>query len=1208
MPVERAALLMFHRDWNVTRDRVRLLRALNPDVPVHGLFGGESDLFDEAAAHLSQELDSLSVCRLHDGRWRWQHTDLVVRNWYGEKGHTLPFDLLNIVQWDLLLFEPLERLYAHVPPGAVALTGLTDLERIAERWHWTRVEPHRAETMALLELARTRWQYEAPPRACLGPGAALPRSFLDRYAADDIPVLGHDEVRLPLFAGLFGHQLVDTGFHAGWFDEEGERGFNANGAELPVHVVLDELRRPDGRRVFHPCRETFSGELLNYLLEVACGEAPALTDRDVSRQIYGVGAISVLMPTFNGARFLDRVLAALAEQQLDLPWDFLAIDSGSTDRTLEILQQWRSRFPVPLRVLHIHPSAFNHGDTRNLLAAESAGELLVFLTQDAVPTGPHWLHTLAANFADPTVGAAYSRNVPRADAPVLTRVFSEHDPGYAAGRREHKLPDAATYAAMTPHEKRLLFNLNDVAAAYRRSLWERHPFPRAEFGEDVLMARGLIEAGYTVVYDDVATVEHSHDYGPDEMRERTRIDGRFNVEWLDRVCVASRSDAKALTRRQLERDRDALLQAGVTGAELHEQIRYAESLRSAAFLGLYEGGLSRTRHPPTRMLDDTLLRVLYVVHGFPPDTWAGTEVYTLGLALEMKRRGHDVAILTRAPADRAVADGGPPDFTVQHEKLQGLPVFRMIHRLQHENLRASYDQPRAAAAFRQVVLEFRPDVVHFQHLIHLSATLPRICRELGIASLITVNDYWAICARVQLIRPDGVRCEQNQGLGCLLCVKEHHYPLIPAAKRVLPLLAPLAYALRGAGNVPGLARLAQHAGEYRDIAARHDVVCDGYAACDLAIAPSRFLRQKLLDTGRFDPQKVLYSDYGTLADNIRPIQRGRAEGAPLRIGYVGSLLWYKGVDLIIRAMQQLADIGAVLHIYGDFRPESDPYHATLADLARACGEAVVFHGRFDNRDLARVYESFDVLVVPSTWFENSPITIHESFLFRTPVLTSDIGGMAELVRDGADGLHFNAGDADDLAAKLARLATEPDLLPALTQFRHVRSMEEDAREMEVRYRGLAAIIRESGSRMFVDRPGWPAAARGGPVEKQGADLALLRPGGSWVEYDMALIGPGRIIVRIDVQVLGSEADVALGGGVYIDGMEIGRIDAFVSNGQDDICRFTFDVDLDSHPRRLRVDTNDGPQELHMRIARVVISEAAAAEAVAAQRDGSLRPV
>src|SRR5262249_15199642 len=135
--------------------------------------------------------------------------------------------------------------------------------------------------------------------------------------------------------------------------------------------------------------------------------------------------------------------------------DLLAIDSGSSDGTWELLGRFAERFPVPLQRARIDPVEFDHGDTRNLLAATSRGELLVYLTQDAIPTSPRWLAQLASNFDDPRVGAAYCRNLPRPDARRLTRIFSAGDPGYAPGRREVRLPEAATYARMSAHERRL---------------------------------------------------------------------------------------------------------------------------------------------------------------------------------------------------------------------------------------------------------------------------------------------------------------------------------------------------------------------------------------------------------------------------------------------------------------------------------------------------------------------------------------------------------------------------------------------------------------------------------------------------------------------------------------------------------------------------------------------------------------------------------
>ena len=244
-----------------------------------------------------------------------------------------------------------------------------------------------------------------------------------------------------------------------------------------------------------------------------------------------------------------------------------------------------------------------------------------------------WLAKLVANFQG-DVGAVTCRNVPRPDAEVLTKIFSATDPGYVEGRREVRLPDAETYAAMGPHEKRLLYNFNDVAAAYRRDLWERHPFPRTNFGEDILMARAFLEAGFTVVYDDEATVEHSHDYDAEETEQRAAIDAAFNAEWLDRICVGSAKDVEVLTDRLSTEDAAALEAQGSRG-RARRLVAQGRAL-AARLTGLHSGGLTAVRRPETRMRDDGRLRLLYVVHGFPPDTWRGRRS-TYNIAKEMRR-------------------------------------------------------------------------------------------------------------------------------------------------------------------------------------------------------------------------------------------------------------------------------------------------------------------------------------------------------------------------------------------------------------------------------------------------------------------------------------------------------------------------------------------------------------------------------------------
>lgn len=896
-------------------------------------------------------------------------------------------------------------------------------------------------------------------------------------------------------------------------------------------------------------------------------------------------SISVLMPTWQGLEFLERVLNALAAQRCPVPWDFRVIDSGSSDGTWELLGRFQASFPVPFVRERIDKSEFDHGDTRNLLAARSQGELLVFLTQDAIPGSADWLATLAANFADPAVGAAYCRNTPRPDAQLLTSVFSEGDPGYALGRRETRISDPAAYARLSTHEKRLLWNFNDVASAVRRSLWELHPFPRTWFGEDVLMARALLEAGHTIVYDDVAAVEHSHDYSAKEWRERAIIDARFNAEWLDRICVGSRNDARTLAERQLARDREALRAAGLSDVEYGEQLKLAAELRTATFEGLHEGGLTQTRYGPTRVLERSRLKLLYVVHGFPPETWAGTEIYTLNLARQMQARGHEVVVLART------ARGEGPDFSIREERFEGLRVLRILRREPDMSLADSYRHAGAEAAFARLLLAEKPDLVHFQHLIHLSAGLVEVARELDLPTVLTCHDYWALCPRVQLIRPDGVRCEDGMDAGCFLCIKEQSLDQIPRLKRTGQATGPFLDALeKGIGKGRMLPEGLRRRWEgITDLRARRPYVTGAYKAADLRISPSRFLRKVLIDKAGMPAHTTLFSDNGLRVGEARALAKRPAADGKLRLGFVGSLVWYKGGEVMVRAMQELDPARFELHIHGDFKPDSDPHHAELRRLAPA---HVHFHGRFDNARIAEVYSGIDVLIVPSTWWENSPLTIHEAHIFETPVVASNIGGMAEFVSDGVDGLHFQVGDPADLARVLRRFADEPGLLASLARdFPAIKSIEDDAAAMEFRYRGLCARKpafgpRAARPRLIWERSGKQTMQRSGMAEEQGASYLLMRPG-SAAEYSIEGAGGGARSIVLTQFALGAERQLGLGVRLCVDGVEVAAGALETSGGTDRELVTRAELQLPAGARILRVEPLPQPG-VHARIASVQI--------------------
>ena len=366
-----------------------------------------------------------------------------------------------------------------------------------------------------------------------------------------------------------------------------------------------------------------------------------------------VRSISVLLPILNGARYLDRVLVGLSTQELSIPWDFLALDCGSTDGTLEIFERHAANFPVPLRVKGILKQEFNHGCTRNLLASLCDGDLLVFITDDAIPMRDDWLTKLAKNFEDPQVAGAYCRNVTRPDADLLVRLGNQHDPAYDSERREERIDDREAYERMGPEPRRLLFNYCDSASAMRRELWERHPYIRCTFAEDVMQSKAFLEAGYTVVFDVDSPIEHSHDFDLEQAFARSAIDGECNAELLGRLGVPTQKVADHMARKQTRKDVLAMRQAGLRKTALLKGMAYSKKLRQAQFSGMYEGSRSLRRWRYSALWPDRELSALVVV-----GTGAGEEVraYAEELAQATQGLGIEVEQTREAALERSVSE------------------------------------------------------------------------------------------------------------------------------------------------------------------------------------------------------------------------------------------------------------------------------------------------------------------------------------------------------------------------------------------------------------------------------------------------------------------------------------------------------------------------------------------------------------------------
>ncbi len=245
-------------------------------------------------------------------------------------------------------------------------------------------------------------------------------------------------------------------------------------------------------------------------------------------------SVSVVIPVKDAGPVLERVLDGVKGQG-DV--ELIVIDSGSSDGSPD-----RAR-AAGADLIEIVPGEFGHGRTRNLGAERASGDLICFLTQDAVPAAG-WLDALRESFAlDDRVGAAYGPHLPRADtSPMIARELTEFFAQFAPdGNPAVQGPDGPVF-------------LSNVNACYARRCWEEIRFPDVPYAEDQGFARAMLAAGWLKVYHPQAAVEHAHDYGPVEFMRRYFDEYRGLRETLGHVEAISARGVAGHTRRQVRSD------------------------------------------------------------------------------------------------------------------------------------------------------------------------------------------------------------------------------------------------------------------------------------------------------------------------------------------------------------------------------------------------------------------------------------------------------------------------------------------------------------------------------------------------------------------------------------------------------------------------------------------------------------------------------
>ncbi len=392
------------------------------------------------------------------------------------------------------------------------------------------------------------------------------------------------------------------------------------------------------------------------------------------------------------------------------------------------------------------------------------------------------------------------------------------------------------------------------------------------------------------------------------------------------------------------------------------------------------------------------MRILHLVHQYLPEHVGGTELYTKWLTDGLQQKGHQAAIFARRSADGA---------GLNQRDDAGVQVWSAWNGRFHPTNRftSTFRNAFLQQAFVQTLKQFQPNIIHIQHMMGLPIKIIEEIQKRSIPYIITLHDFWYVCANAQLITNHSQEiCNgPDKFLNCAKCT---------LARATLPLFPPTYPIL----TVP--------------LAQRNHLLQKALAGAAHIITPSRFVKNWYLQQG-ISPTNIEAIPLGielpsnSIKEQTLKKEKGD-EKRPLRVGYIGGLSWQKGVHILIDAFNQLPT-PCQLWIAGDLT--FDPAYVTA--LRQLAHENVTFLGKLDRDSVWQMLAQIDVIVVPSLWYETFCIVISEANAMRIPVIASNLGALAERIHDGQDGYLFPPGEADALYKILAELQANPQQLDKL---------------------------------------------------------------------------------------------------------------------------------------------------------------------------------
>lgn len=417
------------------------------------------------------------------------------------------------------------------------------------------------------------------------------------------------------------------------------------------------------------------------------------------------------------------------------------------------------------------------------------------------------------------------------------------------------------------------------------------------------------------------------------------------------------------------------------------------------------------------------MKIALYVHCFFPTHYHGTETYTLALAKNLRAMGHEPVVVSSIPMGEKKTES-----LITRYEYQGITVHCIDKNyVPHSTLGETYNQPQMRQIHMSLLQELRPDILHVTHLVNHTAALLEAAQDIAIPAVATFTDFFGFCYNSKLEAANGSLCAgpNPQRTNCFACyvkagVRQANLALGEKTLiRIAPFLQWSCTLFNWMHKMPVL-RHSKLSAQLRAIKVRPGLLAKRYAHYRAVIAPTIFL-QSAYERNGLTAAPIHKINFGVDLD--RKPKQIRPSSQPIRFGFIGQIAPHKGTALLVEAFCRLPPGKSELHIYG----AEDQFPAYTQAMKTRCANFPVFYrGTFPAEQMRQVLDELDFLVMPSTWYENSPLVLLDALASHTPVIVSDVQGLTEFLDPGRNGYAFERGSVDDLERVMRQILAEPE--------------------------------------------------------------------------------------------------------------------------------------------------------------------------------------